>query len=88
MEFKTLKYEVNEGIGILTINRPQAMNALNSDVIHELYTFAEKLDSKSIQALVITGEGKAFVAGADINEFKEMTSSRGCCFSSSWTRLI
>lgn len=76
MEFKTLKFEAKDKIGILTISRPEAMNALNSELIHELYCFVEKLDVTSVSVLIITGEGRSFIAGADINEFKEMTPSR------------
>jgi len=81
MEFKTIKFENKEGIGILTIHRPQAMNALNEELIHELYTFFEKLDTANTKVLIVTGEGKAFVAGADINEFKEMTRSRAAALA-------
>ncbi|MCB9027321.1 MAG: enoyl-CoA hydratase/isomerase family protein [Bdellovibrionaceae bacterium] len=81
MNFKTIKYEVNEGIGVLTINRPEALNALNSELIHELYLFTEELDTASIRVLIVTGAGKAFVAGADINEFKEMSPSHAAALS-------
>ncbi|MCB0357239.1 MAG: enoyl-CoA hydratase/isomerase family protein, partial [Bdellovibrionales bacterium] len=88
MEFKTLKYELSEGVGVLTIHRPEAMNALNDMLIHELYTFVEKLDVSSLQVLVITGEGKAFVAGADINEFSSMTASRALALAHRGQRLF
>ncbi|RME16800.1 MAG: hypothetical protein D6797_03770 [Bdellovibrio sp.] len=69
---ETLLYEKQDNIGILKINRPKALNALNKQVISELESFLESPPS-DIRCLVITGEGKAFVAGADIKEMVEMT---------------
>ena len=64
-----LKTEVIEGIAIITISRPEALNALNTRFFNEMddYISNAKNDS-SLKAIIITGEGKAFVAGADIAE--------------------
>ncbi len=60
---------VDENICVLKINRPDALNALNSELFVELSAFLVELkQDESIKALIITGEGKAFVAGADIAE--------------------
>ena len=75
MDYQNLKFENQNGIGILTINRPQALNALNSDTMNELNHFfeIEALDD-SIHVVIITGSGqKAFVAGADIAEMQPMS---------------
>lgn len=75
MNYKTLKFSVDNGIGILTISRPEALNALNVEVINELSEFVNHLDTHEVRSLIITGEGKAFVAGADITAFKSMAAS-------------
>lgn len=67
MEFKNLLFEKNEGICTIKINSPQTLNALNEEVLKELdsaFDLANKDEEVSI--IVLTGEGKAFVAGADI----------------------
>ena len=72
MEFNYLKFEKKGRIGILTINRPKALNALNEKVFKELACFlANEELIQSIRVLIITGEGKAFIAGADIKAFQE-----------------
>lgn len=82
MNFDTLKFEAKENIGILTISRPKALNALSSKVFDEMNLFLnefEKMDN--MRVLIITGEGKAFVAGADIAEMSNFTSKEGKPFS-------
>ena len=76
MEFKNLLIENNQGIVTLKINRPQALNALNPDVLLELGTYAHEINKNDeIKAVIITGAGeKAFVAGADIAAMKDMSS--------------
>lgn len=62
--------EKKDGIAVVTINRPKALNALNSETLEELKTLALELDKDDeVRAVVLTGSGdKAFVAGADISE--------------------
>ncbi|MET3036573.1 enoyl-CoA hydratase-related protein [Chryseobacterium sp. NRRL B-14859] len=83
MNFETLLYQQNNHIGILTINRPQALNALNEQVLKELNLFADSIRSdQDIRVLIITGAGeKAFVAGADIKAMQEMTPEEAEGFS-------
>lgn len=67
------KLEKEDGIGILTISRPQALNALNTDVLIEMHKLLADIHyDPEIKVLIITGEGKAFVAGADISEMADM----------------
>lgn len=75
MNFETITYQEEGSIGILTINRPQALNALNEQVLNELKVFAENIcNPLQIRALIITGAGeKSFVAGADIKAMQGMT---------------
>jgi len=80
--FQILNIDVQDNIAILTISRPEAMNALNSAFFNEMETYLKSLDGQAnIRVLIITGEGKAFVAGADIAEMADMTQSEGLAFS-------
>ncbi len=68
-----INYELEDGVGILKINRPEALNALNSSVLEELDELLEKIKKDpEIKVLIVTGEGKAFVAGADIKEMSTL----------------
>lgn len=81
MEF--LDYKVEGQIGLLTIQRPKALNALNSGLLNELGEFLDQLDDdRAIRTLIITGEGeKAFVAGADIKEIDSLTKASAGSFA-------
>ena len=79
MEFIT--YEVEGQIGIITINRPKALNALNSAVLDELDKTLDAVDQEAIRCLILTGAGeKSFVAGADIGEMSTLTPEEGEAF--------
>ena len=79
MEFIT--YEVEGQIGIITINRPKALNALNSAVLDELDKTLDAVDQEAIRCLILTGAGeKSFVAGADIGEMSTLTKAEGEAF--------
>lgn len=73
MEYKNLLTELNEGIFTITINRPDKLNALNSEVIGELDVVFDEIETNPlIHGVIITGSGtKAFIAGADITEFAQ-----------------
>ena len=76
--YENIKYEVNEGIGYVTINRPKALNALNMDVLTDLYAaFTEIEADEAVKAVIVTGEGKAFVAGADIAQMSQLNALGG-----------
>ena len=79
MEFIT--YEQEGFVGILTINRPKALNALNSQVLDELNETIDSIDINETRALILTGAGdKSFVAGADIGEMSTLTKAEGEAF--------
>ena len=79
MEFVT--YEVEGQVGIITINRPKALNALNSAVLDELNEAFDAVDVNTIRAIILTGAGdKSFVAGADIGEMSTLTKAEGEAF--------
>ncbi|MBV7276638.1 short-chain-enoyl-CoA hydratase, partial [Clostridium sp. PL3] len=78
MEFKNLTFVKEDKIAIVTINRPKALNALNSETLKELDTVIDALyEDKEALAVILTGEGKAFVAGADISEMKDLNTIEG-----------
>lgn len=79
MNFSTLKVIVENNISVITINRPDKLNALNKTVLAELDEAIQQVyDNENIKAAIITGEGqKAFVAGADIAEFIEVGDGEG-----------
>lgn len=82
MNFKTLQLETQNSIATLKINRPKALNALNSQVLNELNQACELIEKdENIKVLILTGEGKAFVAGADIAEMINKTTAEGAEFS-------
>jgi len=74
MSYENILFEVRDGVGILTFNRPKALNALNPATLDEVAHILDRVArDDSIRVLVLTGAGeKAFVAGADINEFNSM----------------
>ncbi|MBQ6320019.1 MAG: enoyl-CoA hydratase/isomerase family protein [Lachnospiraceae bacterium] len=79
MEFVT--YEVKDRVGIITISREKALNALNSQVLDELGEAFDAVDLNEIRCIVLTGAGeKSFVAGADIGEMSSLTKAEGEAF--------
>ena len=90
MSFETILVDREDRVGIITLNRPQALNALNSQVMVEVTTAAAEFDADpGIGAIVITGNAKAFAAGADIKEMatKTFTEAFGDNFILSWQTL-
>ena len=79
MEF--INYEAEGAVAVLTINRPKALNALNSAVLDEINEAIDAIDLDAVRALIITGAGeKSFVAGADIGEMSTLTKEQGEAF--------
>ena len=76
-----IDYEVDGAVGIITINRPKALNALNEEVLNELEQTFDAVDLSVIRCLILTGAGeKSFVAGADIGAMSTMTKAEGAAF--------
>lgn len=76
-----IDYQLKDQIGIVTINRPKALNALNSEVLGEIDKTLDQVDLKKTRALILTGAGeKSFVAGADIGEMSKLTKKQGEAF--------
>ncbi|GAC57164.1 enoyl-CoA hydratase [Gordonia hirsuta DSM 44140 = NBRC 16056] len=89
-DYNTILVEVRDRTGLITLNRPKALNALNTELMNEVVDAAEAFDADpAIGAIVITGSQRAFAAGADIKEmsvkdFSEMSTEQ---FFSRWDRL-
>ena len=79
MNFANLLYENQDGIAVITMNRPKALNALNQETLDELNQVADMLAKDStVQVVILTGSGdKAFVAGADIAQMQSMSAMEG-----------
>ncbi len=76
-----ITYEQDGFVGVITINRPQALNALNSQVLEELEETFKAVDLETTRALILTGAGeKSFVAGADIGEMSSLSKAEGEAF--------
>lgn len=74
MAYKNIIVEKKDGIANLKINRPQALNSLNKETIIEISNAVTDLDNDNkIKVVILTGEGKAFIAGADIKQMSNMT---------------
>jgi enoyl-CoA hydratase len=78
MSFENILFEKRDRVALITMNRPNALNALNNDTLKELdAVLSEIKDSTQIKGAIITGSGKAFVAGADISQMAEYNSEQG-----------
>lgn len=90
MAYETLDFKRDGVLGILTINRPQALNALNSKVVSELGSlFVDLKSDKELRAIIVTGSGeKAFVAGADIKEMDAIDASKAQKFAEEGQRAF
>jgi enoyl-CoA hydratase len=74
MVFETILVETRDKVGLITLNRPQALNALNSALLNEVNQALDTFEAdQNIGCIVITGSEKAFAAGADIKEMAELT---------------
>lgn len=73
MSYSTIKYNLKDGVAYVTFSRPEVHNAFTDEVIFEMTDLFDKLDEeKSLRVVVLTGEGKSFCAGADLNWMKRV----------------
>ena len=89
MKFNTLRFEEPEaGIGLITLNRPDRLNALNLDMVDELHTLFDQLrDREKTRVLIITGEGRGFCSGADIKDSR-LRREASTLFSNAASHLV
>jgi len=89
MDYQILKPQSFGDIGVLTISRPESLNALNSLFFTELLHFLDVINTdEPYRVLIITGEGKAFVAGADIAEMVDLDSAGALRFSEKGQQIL
>ncbi len=70
MSYQNVLFTVADGIATLTFNRPERLNALNAETMAEVVAVLDQAaQNREIRVLLMTGQGRAFIAGADINEF-------------------
>ena len=85
----SVNYEVRDNIAVITIDRPDALNALNLEVLAELEkTVAQAEKDQDVYVLIITGAGRAFVAGADISQMRDLTADEGRAFGEFGNRVF
>lgn len=71
MDYDTLRFETADGVAEITLNRPEAYNALNLAIVRELYDAVRRCDDDpSVRAVLLTGAGRAFCAGGDLKSFE------------------
>ena len=84
-----IQYEEHEQVGLITIDRPQALNALNTELLKELDQVLDQIDLENTRCLIVTGAGeKAFIAGADVAEMCEMNVEEGREFGAFGNRVF
>ncbi|MBR5642467.1 MAG: enoyl-CoA hydratase/isomerase family protein [Firmicutes bacterium] len=89
MDYQTILYEKTDGVGVVTIDRPEVLNALNDRVFAELAdVFRVMQDDKEIRCVVITGKGRAFIAGADVKAENLNTVQEEHAFLSAGQQLL
>lgn len=90
MSFQTLKVQIEDSFATITLNRPQALNAINLTMVSELEQAVHRVrDDPTVLVVVITGAGdRAFAAGADIAEFKAMSPTDAWMFIQRLQRLF
>ena len=88
--YQTLITDLQEGTLIITVNRPDKLNALNKDVIEELGKVMDEVyNNEEIKTVILTGAGeKAFVAGADISEFTALDAAGGMALAKKGQELV
>ncbi len=77
MEFETVKYELTESVAVITMNRPDALNALSLQLTRDLFDAINTAVADHARAVVLTGEGRAFCSGGDLREMQLMWKREG-----------
>lgn len=81
-KLENIKLELEEHILVVTMNRPKALNALNNQTLDELQEIAKMIaEDEDVHGVIITGEGRGFVAGADIVQMKPYKSEEGRAYA-------
>lgn len=82
MNYITVKYDIKDGIATVTINRPDVLNAINADVLNDLASVIKDAEKdNNVRCVIVTGEGRSFVAGADIDAMKNFSTMEALKFT-------
>ena len=84
----TLQAELHGSIGVIVLSRPKALNAINTQMVAELELILREWADEEISALILTGEGKAFAAGADISQMVSFSAVQAQKFALSGQRIL
>ncbi|MEM6625683.1 MAG: enoyl-CoA hydratase [Pseudomonadota bacterium] len=91
MAYETLLIEIDDAVGVITLNRPEALNAFNNQLMNELTTALDEFEADpAVGCIIITGSKKAFAAGADIKEMRDksyMDAYGGEFITHNWERV-
>lgn len=89
MSYENLLLEVEAGVALLKVNRPKALNSLSQEVLEDLIKAFQDLEKdEQVRVIILSGEGKAFVAGADIKAMLEMSADAARKFSATGQTLM
>ncbi len=77
MSFETVEYELNERVAVVTMNRPEALNALSLGLTRDLGAAFRRVSEDGARAVVLTGAGRAFCSGGDLREMRQMWEREG-----------
>jgi enoyl-CoA hydratase len=89
MSYNTVLFDVEDGVATLTFNRPEKLNALNGEMLRELAQVFDRVrDDPEIRVLILTGRGRAFIAGADIKELSAADPLQAREFSRSGQEVL
>jgi 2-(1,2-epoxy-1,2-dihydrophenyl)acetyl-CoA isomerase len=77
MGYATIQLEVREAVGVITLNRPESLNALNTEVGQEFQAAVGEVQQRGARAVVLTGAGRAFCAGGDLREMQKIAEREG-----------
>lgn len=77
MTFETVNYELNKNVATISMNRPDALNALSRQMTSDLNAAIQQAVADNVRAIILTGNGRAFCSGGDLREMKSMWDSEG-----------
>ena len=85
---ETLQTEIQGDIGMITLSRPKALNAINTQMVAELELILREWSTERLSAVILTGEGKAFAAGADISQMASFSAVEAQQFALNGQRIL
>src|SRR4028119_248770 len=77
MDFETIKFELLESVAVVTLNRPDALNALSLQLVKDLREALRQVAEQRARAVVLTGAGRAFCSGGDLREMRQIAEKTG-----------